>query len=43
MWREWELKKKWNTDRKKKLIANFDKARLLEIRQHFLDTQVAGP
>ena len=24
MWREWELKKKWNTDRKKKLIEKFD-------------------
>jgi putative endonuclease len=24
MWREWELKRKWNTDRKKKLIDKFD-------------------
>jgi putative endonuclease len=31
MWREWELKKKWNTDRKKKLIENFDKTKLNEI------------
>ena len=23
MWREWELKKKWNTDRKKKLVREF--------------------
>jgi len=23
MWREWEFKKKWNTERKKKLIAEF--------------------
>ncbi len=30
MWREWELKIKWNTDRKKKLIYSFDHARLAE-------------
>ena len=24
MWREWELKRKWNTERKKKLIESFD-------------------
>ena len=26
MFREWELKTKWNTARKKKLIASFDKS-----------------
>ena len=31
MWREWEFKKRWNTDRKKKLIENFDRKRLQEI------------
>ena len=25
MWREWELKKKFNTDRKKQMIAAFDR------------------
>lgn len=24
MWREWQLKKQWNTDRKKRLVASFD-------------------
>ena len=28
MWREWELKKKWNTERKKRLIAGFDKSKI---------------
>ena len=28
MWREWELKKRWNTDRKKKLILEFDQSKL---------------
>ena len=28
MWREWELKNKWNTDRKRKLIKSFDKRNL---------------
>ncbi|MEO8168844.1 MAG: GIY-YIG nuclease family protein [bacterium] len=32
MWREWELKKKWNTERKKKLIERFDQNSL---RQEF--------
>ncbi len=27
MWREWELKKKWNTHRKKKLIESFDQSK----------------
>ncbi len=31
MWREWELKKKWNTERKKKLIRGFDPERLKEV------------
>ncbi len=31
MWREWELKKKWNTDRKKKLIAGFDPKKIRSI------------
>jgi len=26
MWREWELKKKWNTQRKKKLVDKFDQS-----------------
>jgi putative endonuclease len=30
MWREWELKKKWNTERKKKLFSSFDKSKLTE-------------
>ena len=29
MAREWELKKKWNTERKKKLINGFDKRLLV--------------
>ena len=33
MYREWELKKKWNTSRKKKLIDNFSKERLLEMAE----------
>jgi putative endonuclease len=28
MWREWELKKKWNTGRKKKLIQSFSKSKI---------------
>ena len=31
MIREWELKKKWNTDRKKKLISDFDPNKIKEI------------
>ncbi len=31
MWREWELKKKWNTERKQKLVENFDRSRVVEI------------
>jgi hypothetical protein len=31
MWREWELKKKWNTERKKKLISEFDQSKLIDI------------
>ena len=31
MWREWELKKKWNTERKKKLIASFDRSRTKKV------------
>jgi len=31
MWREWELKKKWNTERKKKLIQGFDEAKISAI------------
>ncbi len=30
MWREWELKTKWNTERKKKLIRSFDQTRISE-------------
>jgi|GEM_PF-4998715 len=30
MWREWELKKRYNTDRKKRLIANFDHNKKIE-------------
>ena len=28
MWREWELKKKWNTERKRKLLQSFDASKL---------------
>jgi len=28
MFREWELKKKWNTERKKKLIAEFNRSKI---------------
>jgi putative endonuclease len=31
MWREWELKKKWNTERKKKLIDSFDNRQGIEV------------
>jgi len=31
MWREWELKKKYKTERKKKLIEGFDRSKLKEI------------
>lgn len=31
MWREWELKKKWNTERKKRLILSFDKSKILRL------------
>jgi putative endonuclease len=31
MWREWELKRKWNTERKKKLIATFDQSKTTEL------------
>jgi hypothetical protein len=30
MWREWELKKKYNTDRKKKMIAAFDQKKIAQ-------------
>jgi len=30
LWREWELKKKWNTKRKRKLFGTFDKTKLTE-------------
>ena len=31
MWREWELKKKWNTGRKKKFIESFDQSKLVTL------------
>jgi putative endonuclease len=31
MWREWEFKTKWNTERKKKLITSFDNALISKI------------
>ena len=31
MWREREFKKKWNTGRKKRLIAGFDRSKIEEI------------
>ena len=31
MWREREFKKKWNTERKKRLIAKFDPSKIEEI------------
>ena len=30
MWKEWELKKKWNTERRNKLVSSFDKTKLEE-------------
>ena len=30
MWREWQFKTKWNTERKKKLLMNFDSAKASE-------------
>jgi putative endonuclease len=30
MWREWQLKKRFNTERKKKLIRGFDQGKLRE-------------
>ncbi|MFA6456507.1 MAG: GIY-YIG nuclease family protein [Bacteroidota bacterium] len=33
MWREWELKKKWNTVRKKKLVSEFNQERLKEFSE----------
>ncbi|HLE33657.1 MAG TPA: GIY-YIG nuclease family protein [Bacteroidota bacterium] len=31
MWREWELKRKYNTDRKKKMVAAFDQEAIKRI------------
>jgi putative endonuclease len=31
MWREWELKRKWNTARKKNLIATFDPHKVVDV------------
>jgi len=31
MWREWELKTKFSTEQKKKLIAEFDRTKIKEI------------
>jgi putative endonuclease len=31
MWREWELKKKWNTGRKKKLVGSFNNKQSVDI------------
>ena len=31
MSREWELKKKWNTERKKKLVKAFDRRKIREV------------
>jgi len=31
MKREWEIKKKFNTERRKKLVVSFDKSRLINI------------
>jgi putative endonuclease len=31
MWREWELKTKVSTDKKKKMISEFDKAKIIAI------------
>ena len=40
MWREWEFKKRWNTDRKKKLIESFDKASVRKICEVFQNTEL---
>jgi len=31
MYREWELKKRWNTDRKLKLIKSFDRSKIVNL------------
>ncbi|MBI5476661.1 MAG: GIY-YIG nuclease family protein [Ignavibacteriales bacterium] len=31
MYREWQFKKQWNTERKKRLIADFDQAKIKEV------------
>ncbi|MDP2208107.1 MAG: GIY-YIG nuclease family protein [Bacteroidota bacterium] len=31
MWREWEIKKKWNIERKRKLIESFDKSKIIKL------------
>jgi predicted GIY-YIG superfamily endonuclease len=31
MWREWEFKKKWNKQRKLKLIEGFDQSKINEV------------
>ena len=31
MWREWELKKKWNAERKTKLVNSFNNEKTMEI------------
>ncbi len=43
MRREWEFKKKWNTDRKRKLIHTFDPKKLHEISECEIPGRVNGP
>jgi len=31
MWREWELKRTWNTERKKKLVGSFNHKQGIEV------------
>ncbi len=31
MWREWELKSRWNTERKKRLVQSFDRKKIDEV------------
>jgi putative endonuclease len=31
LWREWQLKRKWNTERKRKLVQEFDRSKITQI------------
>ena len=42
MWREWELKKKWNTGRKKKIIQSFDKSKIQKLLEDSVTHEVGA-